>query len=98
MMPGLLAQEAFKVRQLRVATMTKGMGVMAVCLWPNTSKPDPGHKICPYLAENLPITRRNQVCALISEPGNTLRPHSSHDRNTPDPACFYQPIPEAVAV
>lgn len=98
MVPGLLAEEAFKVRQLRVATMMKGMGVKADCLWPNTSKPEPGHKICPYLAGNLPITWPNQVCALISEPGNTLRPHSSHDRNTPDPACFYQPIPEAVAV
>jgi putative transposase len=30
----------------------------------NTSKPAPGHKICPYLLRKLPITRPNQVWAI----------------------------------
>ncbi|MFO0401590.1 MAG: IS3 family transposase, partial [Alphaproteobacteria bacterium] len=31
---------------------------------PNTSKPEPGHKIYPYLLRNMPILRPNQVWAM----------------------------------
>jgi putative transposase len=31
---------------------------------PNTSKPDPGHKIYPNLLRNLPVIRPNQVWAM----------------------------------
>ena len=39
----------------------KRMGIEALYRKPNTSKPAPGHKICPYLLRKLPITRPNQV-------------------------------------
>ena len=39
------------------------MGVAAICRRPNTSKPGPGHKICPYLLRNLAVMRPNRVRA-----------------------------------
>jgi transposase InsO family protein len=42
----------------------KRMGIEAIYRKPNTSKPEPGHKIYPYLLRKLPITRPNQVWAM----------------------------------
>ena len=39
------------------------MGVAAIYRLPNTSKPEPGHKIYPYLLRKLAVTRPNQVWA-----------------------------------
>ena len=39
------------------------MGVAAIYRRPNTSKPEPGHKIYPYLLRKLAVTRSNQVWA-----------------------------------
>jgi putative transposase len=64
MLQGLLAQEGFKVGRLHVATLMKRMGIEALYRRPNTSKPEPGHKIYPYLLRKLPITRPNQVWAM----------------------------------
>lgn len=64
MLQGLLAQEGTKVGRLRVATLMKRMGIEALYRRPNTSKPQPGHKIYPYLLRKLPITRPNQVWAM----------------------------------
>lgn len=64
MLQGLLAQEGFTVGRLRVATLMKRMGIEALYRRPNTSKPEPGHKIYPYLLRKLPITRPNQVWAM----------------------------------
>jgi putative transposase len=40
------------------------MGIEAIYRRPNTSKPEPGHKIFPYLLRKLPVTRSNQVWAM----------------------------------
>lgn len=64
MLQGLLAQEGSKVGRLHVATLMKRMGIEALYRKPNTSKPEPGHKIYPYLLRKLPVTRPNQVWAM----------------------------------
>ena len=55
MMQGLLKREGFSVGRLHVATLMKRMGIAAIYRRPNTSKPEPGHKIYPYLLRNVPI-------------------------------------------
>jgi putative transposase len=45
----------------RKRRLMKKMGISAIYQKPNTSKPEPGHKIYPYLLRNLPVTRPNQV-------------------------------------
>jgi putative transposase len=63
MLRDLLAAEGVKVGRLHVATLMKKMGVAAIYRRPNTSKPEPGHKIYPYLLRKLAVTRPNQVWA-----------------------------------
>ena len=65
MLQGLPVQEGFKVGRLHVATLMKRMDIEALYRKPNTSKPAPGHKIYPYLLRELPITRPNQVWAIV---------------------------------
>jgi putative transposase len=38
--------------------------IEAIYRRPNTSKPEPGRQICPYLLRNLAIERPNQVQAM----------------------------------
>jgi putative transposase len=64
MMQGLLKQEGFSVWRLHVATLMKRMGIVAIYRRPNTSKPEPGHKIYLYLLRNLLVLRPNQVWAM----------------------------------
>ncbi|VDC28345.1 hypothetical protein XINFAN_02088 [Pseudogemmobacter humi] len=64
MLQGLLVQEGVKLGRLHLATLMKRMGIEALCRRPHTSKPAPGHKICPYLLRKLPVTRLNQVWAM----------------------------------
>jgi len=47
-----------------VATLMKRMGIAAIYRRPNTSKPEPRHKIYLYLLRNVPILRPNQVWAM----------------------------------
>ena len=42
----------------------KRMGIEALYRRPNTSKPEPGHKIYPYLLRKLPVTHSNHVWAM----------------------------------
>jgi len=63
MLRDLLAAEGVKVGRLHVATLMKKMGVEAIYRRPNTSKPEPGHKIYPYLLRKMAVTRPNQVWA-----------------------------------
>ena len=63
MLRDLLAAEGVKVGRLHVATLMKKMGVAAIYRRPNTSTPEPGHKIYPYLLRKLAVTRPNQVWA-----------------------------------
>jgi putative transposase len=64
LMQGLLKKGGFSAGRLHVATLMKPMGIAAIYRRPNTSKPEPGHKIYPYLLRNVPILRPNQVWAM----------------------------------
>jgi transposase InsO family protein len=47
-----------------VKTLMRRMGIEAVYRRPRTTKPEPGHKIYPYLLRGMEITRPNQVWAM----------------------------------
>jgi putative transposase len=64
MLRDLLAGEGMQVGRLHVSTLMKRMGIEALYRKPNTSKPEPGYKIYPYLLRNLAVTRPNQVWAI----------------------------------
>ncbi len=64
MLQGLLKQDGFSVGRLHVSTLMKRMGIEALDRRPNTSKPEPGHKVFPYLLRNMVVTRPNQVWAM----------------------------------
>jgi len=64
MLRGLLAAEGCKVGRRHVKTLMKRMGIEALYRRPRTTKPEPGHKIYPYLLRGLEITRPNQVWAM----------------------------------
>ncbi len=64
MLQGLLKQEGHQVGRLHVATLMRKMGIEALYRRPNTSKPEPGHKVFPYLLRKLPVMRANQVWAI----------------------------------
>lgn len=63
MLRDLLCGEGFKTGRLHVRTLMKRMGLEAIYRRPNTSKPQPGHKIYPYLLRKLLVTKPNQVWA-----------------------------------
>jgi putative transposase len=46
-----------------VKTLMKRMGIEALYRHPWTTKPEPGHKIYPYLLRRMEIVRPNQVWA-----------------------------------
>jgi len=64
MLQGLLLGEGYKGGRLHIRTLMKRMGIEAIYRRPNTSKPEPGHKIYPYLLRKLPVTKANQVWAM----------------------------------
>lgn len=64
MLQGLLKQEGLSAGRLHVATLMRNMGIEAIYRRPNTSKPEPGHKVFPYLLRKLPVTRPNHVWAM----------------------------------
>jgi putative transposase len=64
MLRGLLAGDGIKVGRRRVRTLMKRMGIEALCRRPRTTKPEPGHKIYPYLLRDMTITQPNQVWAM----------------------------------
>ena len=64
MLRGLLAAEGCKIGRRHVKTLMKRMGIEALYRRPRTTKPEPGHKIYPYLLRDLQITRPNQVWAM----------------------------------
>ncbi len=68
MLQGLLKQEGHQVGRLHVATLMRKMGIKALYRRPNTSKPEPGHKVFPYLLRKLAVTRANQVWAMCLIP------------------------------
>jgi putative transposase len=64
MLRGLLAAEGCKVGRRHVKTLMRRMGIEALYRRPRTTKPEPGHKIYPYLLRGIEITRPNQVWAM----------------------------------
>jgi len=58
-----LKSEGHLVNRKRVRRLMRLMGLKAIYRRPRTSKPDPGHKTCPYLLDGMKITRPNQVWA-----------------------------------
>jgi putative transposase len=64
MLCGLLNGEGLPVGRKHVATLMKKMGIAALYRRPNTSKPEPGHKIYPYLLRHVKVERPNHVWAM----------------------------------
>ena len=64
MLRGLLSAEGCKVGRRHVKTLMRRMGIEALYRRPRTTKPEPGHKIFPYLLRGIEITRPNQVWAM----------------------------------
>jgi putative transposase len=64
MLRGLVAAEGCKVGRRHVKTLMQRMGIEALYRRPRTTKPEPGHKIYPYLLRGMEITRPNQVWAM----------------------------------
>jgi putative transposase len=64
MLQALLKREGFEVGRLHVRTLMRKMGIEAIYRRPNTSKPEPGHKIFPYLLRKVPVTAPNHVWAM----------------------------------
>jgi putative transposase len=64
MLRALLAAEGCKIGRRHVKTLMRRMGIEALYCRPRTIKPEPGHKIYPYLLRGMEITRSNQVWAM----------------------------------
>ena len=57
MLRGLLASEGCKIGRRHVKTLMRRMGIEALYRRPRTTKPEPGHKIYPYLLRGMEIVR-----------------------------------------
>ena len=64
MLQGLLVAEGCKIGRRHVKTLMQRMGIEALYRRPRTSKPEPGHKVYPYLLRGIVIERPNQVWAM----------------------------------
>src|ERR1700745_3584308 len=64
MLRGLLVAEGWKIGRRHVKTLMRRMGIEALYRRPRTTKPEPGHKIYPYLLRGVEIARPNQVWAM----------------------------------
>jgi len=56
-----LVAEGCKIGRRHVMTLLKRMGIEALYRRPRMTKPEPGHKVHPYLLRGAAITRPNQV-------------------------------------
>jgi putative transposase len=64
MLRRLLAANGSKIGRRHVKTLMRRMGIEALYRRPRTTKPEPGHKIYPYLLRGVEIVRPNQVWAM----------------------------------
>ncbi len=64
MLRRLLAANGSKAGRRHVKTLMRRMGIEALYRRPRTTKPEPGHKVYPYLLRGLEIARPNQVWAM----------------------------------
>ena len=59
----MLKAEGFAISRKRAQRLMRRMGIAALGPKPRTTRPEPGHRIFPYLLRNLTIDRPNQVWA-----------------------------------
>src|SRR4051812_9575978 len=64
MLRGLLSVDGCQIGRRHVKTLMRRMGIEALYRRPRTTKPEPGHKIYPYLLRAMAVTRPNQVWAM----------------------------------
>jgi len=64
MLRRLLAANGSKLGRRHVKTLMRRMGIEALYRRPRTTKPEPGHKIYPYLLRGVEVARPNQVWAM----------------------------------
>jgi putative transposase len=64
MLRRLLAARGSKVGRRHIRTLMQRMRIEALYRRPRTTKPEPGHKVYPYLLRGLEIVRPNQVWAM----------------------------------
>jgi putative transposase len=64
MLRGLLAARGMGIGRRHIRKLMWRLGSEALYRRPRTTKPEPGHKIYPYLLRGLEITRPNQVWAM----------------------------------
>jgi len=64
MLRRLLAAKGSKAGRRHIKTLMRRVGIEALYRRPRTTKPDPGHKIYPYLLRGMEIVRPNQVWAM----------------------------------
>jgi putative transposase len=64
MLRDFLSAEGCKVGRRHVKTLMRRMGIEALYRRPRTTKPEPGHKIFPYLLRGIEVTKPNQVWAM----------------------------------
>ena len=62
-MVAVLRRAGYVVNRKRVRRLMRRMGLHVIWQKPNTSKPNPEHKVYPYLLRDLVIDRPNQVWA-----------------------------------
>jgi putative transposase len=62
-MAEMLGTEADPINRKRMQRLMRKMGIAALHPKPRTTKPQPGHKIFPYLLRNMTIERPNHVWA-----------------------------------
>ncbi len=67
MMTKYLRRKNYAVNKKRIRRLMRKMGLRPIYQKPNTSKPNPEHRVYPYLLRELDIVRPNQVwCADIT--------------------------------
>ncbi len=64
MLRDLFNHEGIEVGRRHVAMLMERMGIAALYRKPNTSKPEPGHKIYPYLLRGVTVDRPDQAWAM----------------------------------
>jgi putative transposase len=64
MLRRLLAANGSKAGRRHIKTLMLRMGIEAMYRRPRTTKPEPGHKVYPYLLRGMEIVRPNQVWAM----------------------------------
>ncbi len=57
----ILKRKGYNIGRTHIRTLMRKMGIEALYKKPRLSKPHPGHKVYPYLLNNINITKANEV-------------------------------------